>query len=152
MTDQLRAEQARLQALFNQANQHGATVELADPPPDDLLMDLGMAVQFTVTRVAPRLVDGKPRSDFWLRWKARGYEQGEQFTHTIKVIREALVRPDGLLLVDDRDRTFVVTVPAPAEEWARWQEHATTHAADLAYADAILDPFHQHLAEQWKGR
>jgi hypothetical protein len=149
--DSMDRERQRLQALFASCNDHGARVGMAGAPPDDAPIDLGLGVEFVVTRVAPRIVDGRVRSDLWLRWKASNYTDEPQGTHTLKVIQE--VRTDGrdLILVDDQDRTFRLA-PAPESQWQAWLAWKRTHQDDIQTADAIVNAEHQRIAEEWDGR
>lgn len=141
----LRAERPRIQALFDRFNAGGGLVSVVWPLPDGVSLDLGLGVEFVVTRVAQ---DDGGLVVFWLRWKQANYTEDQHGTHTVLVVREPTWGGDALELVDDIGRLHRIT-PAPAELWERWLHWRDEHAEDIRAADRLVNPEHDRIAAQW---
>ena len=67
----------RLQTeLFDPFNEVGSSMTLQDGPEKPI--PLGVIDSYTVTRVQGAV--------FWVMFKCLGYDQGPQYTHTVKVV------------------------------------------------------------------
>ena len=86
MKEFIASERARLQALFDEFNRDGSIMVMRED--HDAPLPLGLVDSYTVTRVAPKFdaAGNVTTTDFWLMFKSVGYNNGYQYTHTIKVV------------------------------------------------------------------
>ena len=148
-------EKTRLQTLFEPFNRGGSWMTLAErrqrPTP------LGVMDSYMVTRVAPHF-DAKgdvTRVDFWLFFKALGYDEGFHHAHTIKVVRWSQRDTYLMDLVDDRSRRFHIELIFPEQEpelaadWNQWREYKAANRERFERIDAELLAEHIEIAENW---
>ncbi len=155
MSELIDPERSRLQALFDPFNRDGSWMTLAEGRQEPI--PLGVIDSYTVTRVAPHF-DAKgdvTRVDYWLFFKALGYDEGFQHAHTIKVVHWSQADTYLLDLVDNRDRRFHLELIFPEQEpdlaadWNRWQEYKTENRERFERIDAELIAEHIEIAEGW---
>jgi hypothetical protein len=135
-------EIAEAQRMFDPFNRAGAAVTLLA---DGEELDLGPGVEFRVLRAA---ADGAGGIDFWLMWKALGYQDGPQFTHTVLIVSVAGGRRHLRL----EDSTGQVLLLGPYEDrarWRAWQEYRRGNKTMFAETDAALLAEHQAAADNW---
>ena len=85
MKDFIEQEKRRLQEALHWFNNRGSRMTVREN--GVLFLDI-LVDSFTVTRIAPHFdtAGNHLRTDFWLLWKALGYDEGFQHAHTIKVV------------------------------------------------------------------
>ena len=155
MRDFIAEEKAKLQALFEEFNRGGSLMVMREGHATHL--PFGLIDSYTVTRVAPHFDAGGniTKTDFWLMFKSVGYDNGFQYTHTIKVVH--LSREDTLELdlTDDRDRTYHIELIMDATEhdyvvaWDKWQRYKNDNRSELDAIDVQLLEEHTKIAEGW---
>ena len=134
-----------LQALFDEFNKTGSTMTLAQD--GDETIDLGLQDSYIVTRVKG--------SDFWLFHKAAGYNNGFQYSHTIRVVSWSQEDTYLLDLVDDQERRFHIELifpelePGLGEAWQHWQAYKAANRERFQRIDAQLLEEHLRFAETW---
>lgn len=156
MKDFIQNEKTRLQSLFDEFNRDGSWMAVREGEYTPLM--LGLIDSYTVTRVAPHFgTQGNvTKTDFWLMWKSVGYNNGFQYTHTIKVIDWS--QDDSYLIdmMDDRRRRHHVELIMDVSEpdymisWRIWQEYKTENIDMFARIDAQLLDEHRQIAEEWQ--
>lgn len=83
MKDFVDSEKLHLQTLFRLFNRDGSVLTVTEKGVSEPMVTL--VDSYTVTRVAPSF-DAKGehvKTDFWLLWKAVGYTDSPQSSHTI---------------------------------------------------------------------
>ncbi len=157
MKHDLEAEKARLQEEFRLFNEQGATITIFEDDGERILKD--QIDSLLVTRVAPcrdRSVSSDPM-DFWLLWRPIGYQSGERFWHTAKIVRWS--RPGGddfaeIDLYDDQGRHYNVDLMEPnieADLFAlrcAWLDFKKEHPEQFV-ADEQMMAYHVEMAEHW---
>ena len=168
MKDFIEQEKQRLQVALLWFNSRGSRMTVSERGSGvflDTLVD-----SFTVTRIAPHFdaAGNHLRTDFWLLWKALGYDEGFQYAHTIKVIN---VQVDDNLtaghegkettawlivdLTDDLGRIHHIEVIEPVSEpelaadWQRWIAYRQKNAERFLRIDDQLQAEHLRIAEDW---
>ncbi len=149
-------EKARLQALFEPFNEGGSWMTLIEPGREPVRM--GLVDSYKVTRVAPHFdAQGElKRVDFWLLFKAVGYDEGFQHAHTVKVVRWSQEDTYLIDLTDDRGRRFHVELVFPDQEpdlaadWRRWRRYKSENRDRFERIDAELLAEHVRIAEEWE--
>ena len=101
MQDFISTEKTKIQALFDAFNRDGATMIMHEGR--DTPLPFGLIDSYTVTRIAPHFdaVGKLTKTDFWLVFRTVGYNDGYQYTHTIKVVDWSQDDPYLIDLVDD---------------------------------------------------
>lgn len=148
-------ERARLQALFDEFNRDGSFIVMREGHSEPL--PLGLVDSYTVTRVAPHFdaAGSVTKTDLWVMWKSVGYDNGYQYSHTIKVVD--LSREDSyeLDLTDDLGRRYHIELIMDATEhdyildWRKWQSYKADRAAEFEIIDAQILKEHIRIAEEW---
>ena len=134
-----------LQALFDEFNKTGSTMTLAEDGYETIRM--GLQDSYIVTRVQG--------SDFWLFFKEGGYNNGFQYSHTIRVVSWSQEDTYLLDLVDDQDRRFHIELIFPelepdlGEAWQHWQAYKAANRERFQRIDAQLLEEHLWIAETW---
>lgn len=155
MKEFIEKEKARLQALFAGFNRQGSWIEIRERGEEPLR--LGLVDSYTVTRVAPHFNSAgeMTHADFWLLFKTAGYDQGFQYSHTIKVCRWEQEDTYLIDLFDDRDRRFhaelimEVSEPGMVEDWKDWQKYKAENKERFEAADQSILEEHIKIAEEW---
>jgi hypothetical protein len=149
-------EKGRLQALFEPFDKGGSWMSLVEPGREPVL--LGLIDGYTVIRVAPHF-DAKgeiKRIDFWLLFKAVGYDEGFQHAHTVKIVGWSQKDTYLLDLVDDRKRKYHIELifpdqePALASEWKQWRRYKMESRDRFERIDAEILTEHVRIAEEWE--
>jgi hypothetical protein len=149
-------EKARLQALFEPFNEGGSWMTLLESGREPVRM--GLVDSYKVTRVAPHF-DARgelKRVDFWLLFKAVGYDEGFQHAHTVKVVRWSQEDTYLIDLTDDRGRRFHVELVFPdqepdlASDWRSWRRYKAENRDRFERIDADLLAEHVRIAEEWE--
>jgi len=149
-------EKGRLQALFEPFDKGGSWMSLVEPGRE--AVRLGIVDSYSVTRVAPHF-DAKgeiKRIDFWLLFKAVGYDEGFQHAHTIKVVKWSQEDTYLLDLVDDRTRKYRIELifldqePELASDWSHWRRYKMRNRDRFSLIDADLMSEHLQIAEEWE--
>ncbi len=89
-------------------------------------------------------------------WKSVGYDNGYQYTHTIKVVEWSRKDTYEIDLTDDLGRRYHIELIMDATEheyvldWRKWQRYKMENAADFAIIDAQLLEEHTKIAEAWE--
>lgn len=156
MKEFIEAEKAKLQALFNPFNEIGSWMRLAEK--GTTTVRLGLVESFTVTRVAPQFdaAGDVVKVDFWLLFKMAGYDEGFQYSHTIKAVKWSQADSYLIDLTDDLGREFHVEEifpdldPELADAWRFWKRYRAENAERLARADAEILAQHIRIAEEWE--
>jgi hypothetical protein len=127
-------ERQQAQALFEPYNRDGAAVTLRA---DGEQYRLGPGVEFTVLRA---IEDAAGGVDFWLLWKALGYQDqmsGQQCCHCVRIVSVAEGKDE--LHVTDQDGQELVLAPYPNQaRWREWQAYRRANAPMFAEIDANL--------------
>ena len=153
MNELIDQEKRRRQALFDPFNRSRSWMTLAEGRQEPIPLDV--IDGYAVTRVAPHF-DAKgnvTRVDFWLYFKALGYDEGFQHAHTIKVVRWSQEDTYLLDLVDDGERRFPIELIFPDHEpdlaanWKRWHAYKTENRERFERIDAELLTEHIEIAE-----
>ncbi len=121
-------------------------------------LPLGLVDSYTVTRVAPHFdaTGNVTKTDFWVMWKSVGYDNGYQYTHTIKVVDRGSEDSYELDLTDDLGRRYHIELIMDATErdyvldWRKWQRYKAENAAEFEIIDAQLLDEHTKIAEAWE--
>lgn len=156
MKEFIEMEKAKLQELFAPFNDGGSWMSLVEPGRESVR--LGIVDSYTVTRVAPHFdaEGGVKRVEFWLLFKAVGYDEGFQHAHTVKVIGWSQDDTYLLDLVDDRDRKYHIELILPdqepelASDWTRWRRYKRQNRDRFALIDEDLMTEHLRIAEEWE--
>ena len=119
---------------------------------------LGLVDSFIVTRVAPKFdaAGNHTGTDFWLLWKAVGYDQGARHRHTVKVVRWWQDDVYMIDFVDTYDRhhhaeyPMEQTEPNEIRDLKIWHDYKKANAAHFAEIDAGVLEEHIRIAEEWK--
>jgi hypothetical protein len=156
ITDFIATEKARLQSLFDEFNRDGSLMiirEACDTP-----LEFGLVDSYTVTRVAPHFdaAGSVAKVEFWLLFKSVGYNNGYQYSHTIKVVDWSQDDTYLIDLTDDRGRCYHVELIMDATEhdyvvsWAKWQSYRRENSAMFETIDAQILAEHIEMAEGWQ--
>jgi len=156
MQEFIAQEKARLQALFDEFNRDGSFIVLQEGRGEPL--PLGLVDSYTVTRVAPHFdaAGNVTKTDFWVMWKSVGYENGYQYSHTIKVVDWSRDDTYELDLTDDLGRRYHIELIMDATEheyvldWRKWLRYKAQNAAEFEIIDAQLLEEHTKIAESWQ--
>ena len=156
MKEFIEKEKARLQALFEPLYEGGSCMTLCESGREPVRM--GLVDSYKVTRVAPHFdAQGElKRVDFWLLFKAVGYDEGFQHAHTVKVVRWSQEDTYLIDLTDDRGRRFHVELVFPDQEpdlaadWRRWRRYKSENRDRFERIDADLLAEHVRIAEEWE--
>jgi hypothetical protein len=156
MQEFIAQEKARLQALFDEFNRDGSFIVLQEGRGEPL--PLGLVDSYTVTRVAPHFdaAGNVTKTDFWVMWKSIGYDNGYQYSHTIKVVDWSREDTYELDLTDDLGRRYHIELILDATEheyvldWRRWLRYKAENAAEFEIIDAQLLEEHAKMAESWQ--
>ena len=139
------SELLRLQReLFAPFNEGGSTMTLADNPQEKPI-PLGVIDSYTVIRVQGAV--------FWVMFKCLGYDQGFQYTHTVKVMEWSQDNIWLLDLTDDRGQRFHIELLFPTQDreslagWRRWQAYKKRVGFERLDAELLAD--HIELANNW---
>jgi hypothetical protein len=155
MQDFIANEKLRLQALFDEFNRDGSIMTMHEGR--DTPLPFGLIDSYTVTRLAPHF-DGAgsvTKIDFWLMFKSVGYNNGYQYTHTIKVVAWGSEDSYELDLTDDRGRRYHIELIMDVTEhdyvvaWRKWQRYKTDNAVEFGIIDAQILAEHIKIAEEW---
>ena len=155
MKDFIANEKARLQRLFDEFNTKGSWMEMREG--NDEPLGFGLIDSYLITRVAPHFdTAGRlTRTDFWLMFKSAGYNNGFQYTHTIKVIDWSQEDTYLIDLMDDRGRKFHIELLFSTQDvemvadWKDWQRYKAENKAMFEQIDAQLLEEHIRIAEEW---
>ena len=156
MTEFIDKETGRLQALFESFNKGGSWMSLMEPGREPVR--LGLIDGYTVIRVAPHF-DAKgeiKRVDFWLLFKAVGYDEGFQHAHTVKIVGWSQKDTYLLDLVDDRNRRYHIELifpdqePALASDGKQWRRYKMENRDRFERIDAEILTAHVRIAEEWE--
>lgn len=156
MQEFIAQEKARLQALFDEFNRDGSFIVLREGRGEPL--PLGLVDSYTITRVAPHFdaAGNVTKTDFWVTWKSIGYENGYQYSHTIKVVDWSRDDTYELDLTDDLGRRYHIELIMDATEhdyvldWRKWLRYKAENAAEFEIIDAQLLEEHTKIAESWQ--
>jgi hypothetical protein len=148
-------EKARLQKLFDEFNAKGSWMEMREG--DDEPLDFGLIDSYIVTRVAPHFdsAGNLTKTDFWLMFKSAGYNNGFQYTHTIKIVDWSQEDTYLLDFADDRGRRFHIELLFPTQDvemvadWKDWQRYKTENRRLFDTIDTQLLEEHNRVAEEW---
>jgi hypothetical protein len=154
MKEFIAQEKARLQEVFRIFNERGAWMVLVEEKEN---IRLGMVDSFTVTRVAPKFdaAGNHTGTEFWLLWKAIGYQESARASHTVKVVK--WWQEDGYMIdfVDDLGRHHHAEYPMDCadpdcvREWRMWQRFRAANAELFARIDPLILDEHTRIAEEW---
>ena len=155
MQEFIASEKARLQALFDGFNRDGSIMVMREG--HDTLLPLGLVDSYTVTRVAPHFdAQGNvTKTDFWVMFKSVGYNNGYQYTHTIKIVDWVREDTYELDLTDDRGRHYHIELIMDVSEhdcvidWRAWQNYKAANVAEFETIDAQILAEHTTIAEGW---
>lgn len=156
MKEFIAQEKARLQALFDEFNRDGSLIVMSEGRDEPL--PLGLVDSYTVTRVAPHFdaTGNVTKTDFWVMWKSVGYDNGYQYSHTIKVVDWSQEDSYELDFSDDLGRRYHIELIMDATErdyvldWRKWQRYRAENAAEFEIIDAQLLDEHTKIAEAWE--
>ena len=156
MKEFIASEKARLQALFDEFNRDGSIMEMRERR--DTPLPFGLIDSYTITRVAPHFdaAGNVTKTDFWVMWKSVGYNNGCQYTHTIKVVAWSSEDSYELDLTDDLGRRYHIELIMDITEhdyvvdWRTWQSYKAENAAEFEIIDAQLLDEHTKIAEAWE--
>lgn len=155
MQDFIANEKAKLQALFGEFNRDGSLMVMREG--HDTPLPFGLIDSYIVTRVAPHFdsVGNVTKTDFWLMFKSVGYNNGFQYTHTIKVIEWSQDDTYLIDLTDDLGRRYHIELIMDVTEhdyvvaWRKWQRYKSENASEFVVIDAQIRDEHIRIAEEW---
>lgn len=155
ISDYIAAEKQKIQSLFDQFNRDGSFMVMREAHYEPL--NFGLIDSYTVTRVAPHFdsTGNITKTDFWLLWKSVGYNNGFQYSHTIKVVDWSQDDTYLLDLTDDRGRKYHIelimdsTEPEEVAAWKRWQRYRSDNALMFEGIDSQILEEHTRMAEEW---
>lgn len=155
MIEFISEEKAKLQALFDEFNRDGSLMVMREGHDTPLLF--GLIDSYIVTRVAPHFdaAGAVMKTDFWLMFKSVGYDNGFQYTHTIKVVDWGREDTYELDLTDDLDRRYHIELIMDATEhdhviaWGKWQRYKAKNKSEFVAIDVQLLGEHTKIAEEW---
>jgi len=155
MRDFIANEKEKLQALFAEFNKDGSIMVMREGR--DTPLPFGLIDSYTVTRIAPHFdaAGNVTTTDFWLMFKSVGYNNGYQYTHTIKVAGWSQDDTYLIDLTDDRGRAYHIELIMDATEhdyvvaWRKWQGYKAENAAEFQIIDAQILEEHIRIAEEW---
>ena len=156
MREFIASEKTRLQVLFDEFNRDGSIMVMRED--HDAPLPLGLVDSYTVTRVAPHFdAQGNvTKTDFWVMFKSVGYNNGYQYTHTIKIVDWVREDTYELDLTDDRGRHYHIELIMDVSEhdcvidWCAWQNYKAANAAEFEIIDTQLLAEHTAIAEGWQ--
>lgn len=156
MKDFIEQVRARLQALFDEFNRDGSFIVMREGRDEPL--PLGLVDSYTVTRVAPHFdaAGNVTKTDFWVMWKSVGYDNGYQYSHTIKVVDWSREDSYELDFTDDLGRRYHIELIIDATErdyvldWRKWQRYKAENIAEFEIIDAQILDEHTKIAEAWE--
>lgn len=135
-------------------NRNGSTAKVMD---EGVEVTQTLVDSFIVTRVEGEV--------FWLLWKSRGFIEGPQYAHTVKVVNIDLqdvldTKHDGeqwtrFKLTDDRGWEIQVDLIEPncevdkAQAWKEWTAYRNKNAERFALADKQVLEDHTRIAMEW---
>lgn len=157
MKEFIQKEKARIQEAFREFNERGAWMVLRDGA-GKVDIRLGLVDSFIVTRVAPKFdaSGNHTGTDFWLLWKAVGYDDAYQHSHTVKVVRWWQDDVYMIDFVDSFDRhhhaefPLDITEPDVIRDMRIWHAYKEANAARFAKIDAGILEEHIRIAEGWE--
>ncbi len=97
---------------------------------------------------------GLKRVDFWLLFKAIGYDEGFRHAHTVKVVRWSQEDTYLIDLTDDRGRRFHVELvfpdqePDPASDCRSWRRYKSENRDRSERINADLLAEHVRISEE----
>lgn len=155
MKEFITSEKARLHALFDEFNSDGSWMVMREGR--DIPLPFGLIDSYTVTRVAPHFdaAGDVTKTDFWVMWKSVGYNNGYQYTHTIKVVDWSQEDTYELDLTDDLGRRYHIELIMDITEhdylldWRAWQNYKAENTAEFETIDAQILAEHTAIAEGW---
>ena len=156
MKEFIASEKARLQVLFDEFNRDGSIMVMREGR--DTPLPLGLVDSYTVTRVAPEFdaAGNVTKTEFWVMFKSVGYDNGYQYTHTIKVVGWGSEDSYELDLTDDRGRHYHIELIMDVAEhdyvvdWRAWQSYKAENAAEFVIIDTQILTEHTAIAEGWQ--
>ena len=156
MREFIASEKTRLQVLFDEFNRDGSIMVMRED--HDAPLPFGLVDSYTVTRVAPHFdAQGNiTKTDFWMMFKSVGYDNGYQYTHTIKVVACGQEDTYELDLTDDLGRRYHIELIMDVTEhddvvdWRAWQSYKAANAAEFEIIDAQMLAEHTAIAEGWQ--
>ena len=156
MREFIASEKTRLQTLFDEFNRDGPIMVMREG--HDAPLPLGLVDSYIVTRVAPHFdaAGNVTKTDFWVMWKSVGYNNGYQYTHTIKVVGWSQDDTYLIDLTDDRDRHYHIELIMDVSEhdyvldWGAWQNYKAENTAEFETIDAQILAEHTAIAEEWQ--
>lgn len=155
ISDFIASEKARLQSLFDEFNRDGSIMVIREAHYTPL--EFGLVDSYTVTRVAPHFdaAGSVTKVDFWLLFKSVGYNNGCQYSHTIKVVSWSQDDTYMIDLVDDRGRRYHIELIMDATEhdyvvsWGKWQRYKRENSEMFETIDAQILAEHIEMSESW---
>lgn len=162
-------EKARIQRQFHWLNERGCRLQIRERGGENFIDTI--TAELTVTRIAPHFdASGEIiRTDFWLLWKELGYQEGFNYSHTIKVVNvsvdDTLTAQSGgsevnawliVELTDDLDRIYQlemiepVSEPAHAKQWEAWLAFRKNNRDLFQRIDSEILVEHIKIAEDWQ--
>lgn len=117
------------------------------------------------TIVDSMIITRKESDNLWLFWKAAGYDQGQQYAHTIKItnltIDDSVNDKDSgkqwvsLIFSDDKGRRYTLEMILPSlfpqeyKHWVKWTKYRNEHQKGFRATDERLLKEHQEIADTW---
>lgn len=139
---------ASMQAMFDAFNKQGSHITITTNNTVEPLIVEMLVDSYQVTRVAPPMA-------FWLFFKSVGFQEGFQYSHTLKIVRWASEDSYELDLVDDRGRRFHIELifpelqPHHISNWRRWQVFKAQNRQWLNRVAKDLLAEHMDIAKDW---
>ena len=161
-------EKARIQKQLHWFNERGCRLKIRERGGENFIDTI--TAELMVTRIAPHFdASGKIiRTDFWLLWKELGYQEGFNYSHTIKVVKVSVedtltAQSEGrdinawliVELTDDLDRIYhlemiePVSEPAHAKQWEAWLAFRKNNRDLFQRMDSEILAEHIKIAEDW---
>ena len=162
-------QKSRIQKQFHWLNERGCRLQIRERGGENFIDTI--TAELTVTRIAPHFdASGEIiRTDFWLLWKELGYQEGFNYSHTIKVVNvsvdDTLTAQSGgsevnawliVELTDDLDRIYQlemiepVSEPAHAKQWEAWLAFRKNNRDLFQRIDSEILVEHIKIAEDWQ--
>lgn len=156
MKEFIASEKTKLQVLFDEFNRDGSIMVMREER--DTPLPFGLVDSYTVTRVALHFdAQGNiTKTDFWMMFKSVGYDNGYQYTHTMKVVDWGREDTYELDLTDDRGRRYHIELIMDVTEhdyvvdWRTWLSYKAENVAEFEIIDAQLLGEHTAIAEEWQ--
>lgn len=120
-------------------NLHGSSLTVTWP--DGQITPFSMIDSYTIVR--------ELGSEFWVMWRATGYQDEPHYTHTIKVVAAQVGKDGSVQMTDDTGRVYDIKPLADNSAWVEWLRYRHLNEGTFENIDAHLFEEHEEIARMW---